>query len=218
MSFFSELKRRNVFRVGIAYLIGSWLLAQIAELLLDTFKAPDWTMQFIVVVLMIGFPIALFFAWAFELTPDGLKRESEVDRSESIRRETGQKLNRGIIVILVVALGYFVWESRFANRSETGSDPFSQANAGQTTVVGEKRALTPIEANPTSIEATEAGPATSKSVAVLPFVNMSSDPEQEYFSDGITEEIINALVKIPGLVGTRAHLRLRFQRPPGRRA
>ena len=81
MNFFAELKRRNVFRVGIAYLIGSWLLAQIAELLLDTFNAPDWTMKFIFVVLLIGFPVAIFFAWAFELTPDGIKKEKDVDRS-----------------------------------------------------------------------------------------------------------------------------------------
>ena len=191
MSFFTELKRRNVFRVGFAYLIGSWLLAQIAELLLDTFKAPEWTMQFIVVALMIGFPIAVFFAWAFELTPDGVKRESEVDRSQSIRKETGQKLNRGIIIILVLALGYFVWESRFAETAQSGSEPFSQQTAEQTTSAKEKRALTPDNA--------EAEPVANHSVAVLPFVNMSSDPEQEYFSDGITEEIINALVKIPGL-------------------
>jgi hypothetical protein len=145
MSFFNELKRRNVFRVGIAYLIGSWLLAQIAELLLDTFKAPDWTMQFIVVVLMIGFPIALFFAWAFELTPDGIKRESEVDRSESIRRETGQKLNRGIIVILVVALGYFVWESRFSSEkgSDKGSEPFSQESSMQVGQAGDEKGIRP---------------------------------------------------------------------------
>ena len=196
MSFFTELKRRNVFRVGFAYLIGSWLLAQIAELLLDTFKAPEWTMQFIVVTLMIGFPVAVFFAWAFELTPDGVKRESEVDRSQSIRQKTGQKLNRGIIIILLLALAYFVWESRFA---PPGSDPFSQRTASQTTDVGEKRALTPDDADPNSVEATTKTAVANHSVAVLPFINMSSDPEQEYFSDGITEEIINALVKIPGL-------------------
>ena len=192
MSFFTELKRRNVFRVGIAYLIGSWLLAQIAELLLDTFKAPEWTMQFIVVVLLIGFPIALFFAWAFELTPDGVKRESEVDRSQSIRQQTGNKLDRGIIVVLVIALAYFVWESRFAVKTEKGSDPFSQQAAVQSTETSGEKAPTPVKTDIT-------GPALSQSVAVLPFVNMSSDPEQEYFSDGITEEIINALVKIPGL-------------------
>ncbi len=196
MSFFTELKRRNVFRVGIAYLIGSWLLAQIAELLLDTFMAPEWTMQFIVVTLMIGFPVAVFFAWAFELTPDGVKRESEVDRSQSIRQKTGQKLNRGIIIILVLALAYFVWESRFA---QPGSDPFSQRAASQTTDVGEKRGLTPDDADTNSVEASTKAAITNHSVAVLPFINMSSDPEQEYFSDGITEEIINALVKIPGL-------------------
>jgi len=180
VSFFTELKRRNVFRVSIAYLIGSWLLAQIAELLLDTFKAPEWTMQFIVVALMIGFPLAIFFAWAFELTPDGVKRESEVDRSQSIRQETGQKLNRGIILILVIALSYFVWESRF--HSDTAAVAVSETETPVKT-----------ETQPVIDQAKE------QSVAVLPFVNMSSDPEQEYFSDGITEEIINALVKIPGL-------------------
>ena len=199
MSFFTELKRRNVFRVGIAYLIGSWLLAQIAELILGTFNAPEWTLQFIFVVLLIGFPIALFFAWAFELTPDGVKRESEVDRSQSNQQKTGQKLNRGIIIALVLALAYFIWESRFADTAQPGSDPFSQRTTSQTTDVGEKRALTPDEADPNSVAATNKPAKANQSVAVLPFVNMSSDPEQEYFSDGITEEIINALVKIPGL-------------------
>lgn len=180
MSIFTELKRRNVFRVGIAYLIGSWLLAQIAELLLDTFNAPEWTMQFIVVVLMIGFPIAIFLAWAFELTPDGIKRDAEVDPTRSIRKETGNKLDRSIIVILVIALAYFVWESRFSSDIEVPSIAETEAPAKPETQA-------------------QAVKHTEKSVAVLPFVNMSSDPEQEYFSDGITEEIINALVKIPGL-------------------
>jgi TolB-like protein len=180
MSIFTELKRRNVFRVGIAYLIGSWLLAQIAELLLDTFNAPEWTMQFIVVVLMVGFPIAIFLAWAFELTPDGVKRDAEVDRAQSIRKETGNKLDRSIIVILIIALAYFVWESRFSSDIEAPS-------------IAETAIPAKPETQPTAVKLTE------KSVAVLPFINMSSDPEQEYFSDGITEEIINALVKIPGL-------------------
>jgi len=180
MSIFAELKRRNVFRVGIAYLIGSWLLAQIAELLLDTFKAPEWTMQFIVVVLMIGFPIAVFLAWAFELTPEGVKRESNVDRSQSIRAETGRKLDRSIIVVLVIALAYFVWESRF--NKDVVAPPTTETIADVSDHQITQQAVTEIQ-----------------SVAVLPFVNMSSDPEQEYFSDGITEEIINALVKIPGL-------------------
>lgn len=199
MSFFNELKRRNVFRVGIAYLIGSWLLAQIAELILDTFDAPDWTMKFIIVVLLIGFPVAVFMAWAFELTPDGVKRDSEVDRSQSIRQQTANKMDRGIIVILVIALAYFVWESRFADKVEPGSAPSTQQTAGQATDVNENSALAPAEAHPVTNEAATADPVARQSIAVLPFVNMSSDPEQEYFSDGITEEIINALVKIPHL-------------------
>ena len=180
MILITELKRRNVFRVGVAYLIGSWLLAQIAELLLDTFNAPEWTMQFIVVVLMIGFPIAIFFAWAFELTPEGIKRESAVDPTQSIRQQTGNKLDRGIIMILVIALAYFVWESRFTDDASPPTADRPQSRQEQL-----------IRAAPVQDD--------ERSVAVLPFVNMSSDHEQEYFSDGITEEIINALVKIPDL-------------------
>ncbi|GMR14762.1 MAG: hypothetical protein BMS9Abin30_0369 [Gammaproteobacteria bacterium] len=187
MSFFKELKRRNVFRVGIAYLIGAWLLLQIADVVLNNIAAPDWVFKVIMLIVGIGLPIALFFAWAFELTPDGVKRESEVDRSQSIRAATGQKLNRGIIVILVLTLGYFVWESRF---SDQGSEPWSQEAAVQATsnVILAKAGIQ-----------SDLAQTNTHSVAVLPFINMSSDPEQEYFSDGITEEIINALVKIPGL-------------------
>jgi TolB-like protein len=187
MSFFTELKRRNVFRVGIAYLIGAWLLLQIADVVLNNISAPDWVFKTIMLLVGIGLPIALFFAWAFELTPDGVKRESEVDRSKSIRKKTGQKLNRSIIMILVVALAYFVWESRFTREAESPSTnkPDSQIT---TNVIPAKAGIH-----------FDTAQSTEQSVAVLPFVNMSSDPEQEYFSDGITEEIINALVKIPGL-------------------
>jgi TolB-like protein len=178
MSFINELKRRNVFRVGVAYLIGAWLLLQIADVVLGNISAPEWVFKVIMLVVGIGLPLALFFAWAFELTPGGVKREHEVDRSQSMRQKTGLKLDRGIIVILVVALGYFVWESRF-----------------------ESDEVTPPVAHSAQIDqpATQTSVDQEQSVAVLPFVNMSSDPEQEYFSDGITEEIINALVKIPGL-------------------
>jgi len=184
MSFFSELRRRNVFRVGIAYLIGAWLVMQISDVVLNNIEAPGWVFKAIMLLVGIGLPVSLFFAWAFELTPDGVKREADVDRSHSIRRETGRKLDRSIIVILMIALAYFVWESRFEEKGEKGPDTFSGLPAEQTSqVVGQKMYPAPFP----------------QSVAVLPFVNMSSDPEQEYFSDGITEEIINALVKIPGL-------------------
>lgn len=178
MSFFVELKRRNVFRVGIAYLIGAWLLLQISDVVLNNIDAPGWVFKAIMLMVAIGLPVALFLAWAFELTPEGVKRDNEVDRTQPRYQETGRKLDRGIIVILVVALGYFVWESRF-----------------------DRNTATPAVTNSTAIDqpAAQASIDEPQSVAVLPFVNMSSDPEQEYFSDGITEEIINALVKIPGL-------------------
>ena len=171
MSFFSELKRRNVFRVGIAYMIGAWLLAQIADLLIDNIGAPDWVMKTLFVALGLGFFLALFFAWAFEMTPEGVKRESQVDRSQSIAKVTANKLDRTIILILVLALAYFAW------------DKFSSPT----------QPATPVTAAITEQASIE------KSIAVLPFVNMSADENNEYFSDGLSEELLNLLAKVDGL-------------------
>jgi len=188
MSFFDELKRRNVIRVGIAYVIVAWLILQFADVVLNNIEAPHWVFQAIMLVLGIGLPLALFFAWAFEMTPEGIKKEKDIKRSESITNVTGQKLNYTIIGLLVLALGYFIWESR--SHPERGSEPFSQESPVQISKVGdEKRELTPV-AHITKLE---------PSIAVLPFVNMSADPEQEYFSDGISEEILNVLVRVKGL-------------------
>jgi adenylate cyclase len=178
LSLFNELKRRNVFRVGIAYLMGAWLLAQIAELLLDTFNSPDWTMQFFVVVLIIGFPLALFFAWAFELTPEGLKREHEVDRSQSITQQTSRKLDFMIIGVLLVALGYFAYDKL---------------------VLTAERDAALVEATKQAVSEQGDLADSEKSIAVLPFVNMSEDAGNEYFADGLSEELLNMLVKIPEL-------------------
>src|SRR5210317_2362584 len=117
MSFFAELKRRNVVRVGIAYIVIGWLLAQVAEFAFENFGAPEWVLKTFVVVLLLGLPLVLFFAWAFELTPEGLKLEKEVDRSQSITPHTGRKLDRVIIAALVVALAYFVWDGRSGDMS-----------------------------------------------------------------------------------------------------
>ena len=106
MNFFTELKRRNVVRVGIAYVVGAWLLMQVADIVFEAIGSPPWVMQTLLAILAIGLPVALFLAWAFELTPEGVKRESEVDRSQSITSVTGRKLDRSIIVILLLALGY----------------------------------------------------------------------------------------------------------------
>ena len=177
-SFFDELKRRNVVRVGAAYLIVAWVLAQIADLGLENFGTPEWVIKTILLLLGLGFPLALFFAWAFELTPEGLKREKDVDRSKSVTPLTGRKLDFVIIGALVMALGYFLWER-------------------QNPVDGVDSSTTPVA---TEAEETSTVTRDKRSIAVLPFVNMSSDPEQEWFADGLTEELLNTLARAPDLL------------------
>ena len=181
MSFIEELKRRNVFRVAVAYLVTAWVLLQVADIGVEHIAAPDWLIQGIMLVLGLGFPVALIFAWAFELTPDGIKKEKDVDRSQSITNRTGRKLDFTIIGILVFAVVFLLIDRFSGSGAEPGSEPgtaeIAESVEGATEEVVEK----------------------AKSVAVLPFVNMSSDPEQEYFSDGISEEILNALAKVKEL-------------------
>ena len=179
---FAELKRRNVIRVGVAYVVLAWLLAQVAQLAAETFEAPGWVMKMLITLLALCLPLVLFFAWAYELTPEGIKKETVVDRSQSITPRTGRKLDFLIIGLLAVALGYFIWESRF---SENPSEPLSSSAQVHT---GDGR------------EETEASSAVNnKSIAVLPFVNMSEDASNEYFSDGVSEEILNALAQVKEL-------------------
>jgi hypothetical protein len=110
LSFFKELKRRNVFRVGIAYVLIGWLLLQAADFAFDLVGAPNWVIQSLSIVVVIGLPVALFFAWAFELTPEGIKREHEVDRSQSITPHTGKKLNGAIVVLMALAIAYLLFD------------------------------------------------------------------------------------------------------------
>jgi len=173
-----ELKRRNVFKVGAAYVVLAWLLAQITDVFLEPFGAPDWVIKTVLLVLLIGFPLALFFAWAFELTPEGIKKERDVDRSQSITTQTGRKLDFVIIFVLIMALGYFAYD-KFVLEAER--------SAAAASTVAEAGSATP---EPESVD---------RSIAVLPFVNMSDDSGNEYFSDGISEEILNALAKVKEL-------------------
>jgi TolB-like protein len=167
-SFFEELRQRNVFRVGIAYVLLGWVVLQGADFLLDLAGAPEWVIRVFAVAGFVGLPFALFFAWAFELTPEGIKRESEIDRSASAEPLTRHKLNIfiiGALVAVIVLMG--------VERLYFAGDEYQTGPEGEAT--------------------------TAHSIAVLPFLNMSADAEQQYFSDGITEEIINALVRVPGL-------------------
>ena len=165
-SLFTELKRRNVFRVAIAYIAIAWLILQVSDIVFDSFGTPDWVMKTLMFLIAIGFPIAVLFAWAYEMTPEGIKRETDIDRSQSITQQTGQKLNRTIIVVLLFAVGALL------------VDKFL------------------IEA-PAPAETT-----ADKSVAVLPFVAMSRGEDDEFFADGLTEEILNSLTRVPELLVT----------------
>jgi len=165
-SFYRELKRRNVVKVAVAYAIVGWILVEVASVFLPGFEAPEWVFKVVMFLVILGFPMAVLFAWAFEITPEGLKREKDVDRSESITPQTGRKLDRIIIALLVVALGYFVATHDWGGQRQT-------------------------------IEI--ADDATPTSIAVLPFINMSDDPANEYFSDGLSEELLNLLVKVSDL-------------------
>ena len=182
--FFDELKRRNVVRVGVAYIVVCWLVFQLGEILFPVYGTPDWVFKTLILLLAIGFPFALIFAWAFELTPDGMKKTRDVNVAASVTASTGRKLDFVIIAALVVALGYFVWERQ----------PASESSAPESGPVAE-----PV-ANETSNELTEEDEAPKRSIAVIPFVNMSSDKEQEWFADGLTEEILNSLARTPDLL------------------
>ena len=182
MSFIKELKRRNVIRVAIAYAVAAWLLIEITATTFPILKLPDWSVTLVTVFVLIGFPLALIFAWAFELTPEGLKKEIDVDRSESITHITGRKLDFIIITVLVLALVYFAYD-------EFVIDPSRDAEL----VRAAAEAVTEQVSEPGKLETAD------KSIAVLPFVNMSDDPGNEYFSDGIAEELLNVLVRVEGL-------------------
>jgi adenylate cyclase len=169
LSLWNELKRRNVIRVAAAYAIVGWIVIEIASVAAPALRLPEWTTSFVIFLILVGLPLAIIFAWAFELTPDGLKREANVERSDSITPVTGRKLDFSIIGFLLIALAYFIygWSS---------TDDRFDVDPGNVAVNG-----------------------SIYSIAVLPFVNMSDDAANEYFSDGLSEELLNLLAKIPEL-------------------
>src|SRR5256886_8436218 len=156
-NFFAELKRRNVYKVAVAYAIVAWLLIQVARQVFPFFEIPNWAVRLVVLLLVIGFPVAMILAWAFELTPEGIKRAEDVDLSKSVTRKTGRKLDFFIIAVLLLVIAILLFQ----------------------------------RLNPTV--------SLKKSIAVLPFENLSEEKANAYFADGIQDEILTKLAGIGDL-------------------
>jgi adenylate cyclase len=186
---FEELKRRNVFRVGAAYAVAAWLAIQLVETIFPAFGFGDAAVRITVIVLAIGSVPVLILAWAFEITPDGVKRENQVDRTQSGASVSAHKLNRALVFLLIAAVGYFAVD-KFVLDSREGNN--SPASAGPE--LAERSAQTEVGAT--------GGSAQARSVAVLPFVAMSSGQDDGYFADGLTEEVLNYLASVPELLVT----------------
>jgi TolB-like protein len=196
MSLFNELKRRNVFRVGIAYTVATWLLIQVTDTVFPRIGLPDSAVTLVIALLAIGFIPALIFAWAFEMTPEGLKREKDIDRSQSITPETGKNLNRmiigGLALVIVVMAIERTW---FAGQDEELSGKQTVSEVAIESSTEQDSAAKPVELQDQAADERE-------SVAVLPFVSMSSGEDDGYFADGLTEEILNSLARLPELLVT----------------
>jgi adenylate cyclase len=179
-NFFAELKRRNVYKVAVAYAVVAWLLIQAASILFPTFEAPAWVMKVFVSLVVLGFPVALVFSWAFEITPEGIKRESEVAPNESITPHTGRKIIALTIVVAVIAAGLFVFQLlRPKSHSQLeGGAPATPASPG---LAGARPSI------------------PEKSIAVLPFDNLSEEKGNAYFAEGIQDEILTRLAKVAEL-------------------
>jgi len=173
ISLVAELKRRNVFRVGAAYGIAAWLVVEVASVVTQTFEAPGWVMKVLTFLAILGFPLVVTLAWAFELTPEGIRFEKNVDRAKPTARQTGRRVDLAIIGLLLVALVFVV-----VIRDLGGKPP---------------------PPPPTELVPAEPPSPLEKSIAVLPCVNMSADAGQKYFADGIAEELRIKLAQIEGL-------------------
>jgi TolB-like protein/Flp pilus assembly protein TadD len=171
-NFFAELKRRNVYKVAVAYAVASWLLIQVATQVFPFFEIPNWAVRLVVLILIAGFPVALVFSWAFEITPEGIKRESEIESDKSVTHHTGRKIVALTIVLAVVAIGLLAYQLRGPKRSTSAQKNVPTENAA---------------------------PVSEKSIAVLPFDNLSDDKSNAYFAEGIQDEILTRLSKIAAL-------------------
>jgi TolB-like protein/Flp pilus assembly protein TadD len=181
MNLIQELKRRNVFRIGILYLVATWLLLQLTDVLSSLLPVPESTGSLVFLLLVLGFFPVVIFAWVYEMTPEGLRREVDIDRSQSITPDTGKKINTVIVVLLVLAIGGMIADRLIP----------------ETSVDSETADLAVVEAPEVSPPA-DALPA-DRSIAVLPFADLSQDQDQQYFTDGLSEELLNLLVRVDDL-------------------
>ncbi|MDH3989316.1 MAG: adenylyl cyclase, partial [Gammaproteobacteria bacterium] len=182
---FNELKRRNVNRVAVAYVIASWLILQVADVIIGNIEAPPWVFSVFLLALSLGFFPVVFFAWAYELTPEGLKKESEVDRDQSITSDTGKKLNTITIIMLVAVVAFVILE-----RTMFSAPPEPAAIA--------EAPAEPVPAEPAPTEVTVTA-ADDKSIAVLAFEDLSATGDQAFFAEGLSEELLNVLAQIRSL-------------------
>jgi len=185
MSLLAELKRRNVFRVGAAYLVVAWLMIEVADTVFPRLGLPEWTVTFVIAMLLLGLPVALFLAWAFELTPEGVKRTEEVEPQASVTPQTGRAIDKLILVGMVVVVAVIVAD-RFLFKDGGHGEPGLSA---EQLAAGAVRTLAPAATD-------EAGQFEASSIAVLPFADMSAAGDQEYFGDGLAEEILNLLAGV----------------------
>ena len=178
LRFFEQLKHRNIIRVGILYFVACWLILDPVHVVFHMLEVPAWANRLVVILMAIGFPSVLLFAWVYEITPEGLKATVEVEPGRSIRKQTGQRLNRAIFATMAVALAYFVadkfWLSRPVAVPERASEATRASGAARDMVTEDK------------------------SIAVLPFLDLTDKMSHEIFADGMTEEMIDKLSKIPG--------------------
>jgi TolB-like protein/Tfp pilus assembly protein PilF len=174
-----EIKRRNVGRIAILYGVACWLILEPVHVIFHMLQVPVWANRLVIILMTLGFPVVMIFAWVYEITPDGLKPTVEVPHGQSIRRQTGRRLDRAIIAVLALALVYFVIDKFWLSKHVVGSE---------TALTVATRAHIPAPL-----------PVQAKSIAVLPFVDLTDKQDQAYFADGMAEEVIDLLANIPGL-------------------